>query len=71
VNISPAEQLLEKHSPVCVEDPEHSLPPFFGDGSLHCRCLVYVPLSHVTEHDDHVVHLFQCPSIGALDRKNR
>lgn len=50
------------HAVFSVLDPEQFRPPCAGDGSVHVRERMRVPLAHVTSHPPQSVHTPQCPS---------
>jgi len=55
-------QFLTLQDAVCLELPEHDVPPFKGAGLLHWRVLVFVPSPQVLEQVLHVeLHWPHCP----------
>ena len=45
-----------------VTEPEQGRPPCRGDGLLHSRDRVWVPVPHVTLHTLHLLRRLQSPS---------
>ena len=54
-------QAFSKQDFVCLSIPLHPFPPFWGGGLVHDRFRVLVPVPHILEHADHVVHNDQRP----------